>query len=203
SGSPGATLNGVRVFPEIPDNLLQPAGYNNIPTNSAIVKDQYNTDNFNIDASWVPELAGTHRVKAGLHINNISNYVFRGYQNCRVVIDWNGTCGFCSTRGKYGSAAVYAIRTEGKVSSKNTGLFLQDSWTTYNDRLTLNVGVRTEQERVPSYASSGVATTGKYAIKFDYQDKLAPRLGFSYDLFGNGRSKAYGSYGKFYDITKK
>ena len=44
--------------------------------------------------------------------------------------------------------------------------------------------------------------TGKYAIRFDYQDKLAPRLGFSYDVLGNGRTKAYGSYGKFYDVTK-
>jgi hypothetical protein len=202
TGSPGATLNGARVFPEIPDSLIQPSGYNNIPTNSAIVKDQYITDNFNIDGSWFPQFAGAHRVKAGMQINNISNNVARGYQNYRVVMDWNGTCGFCSTRGKYGSAAVYAVVTDGKVSSKNTGFFLQDSWTTFNDRLTLNLGVRTEQERVPSYASPGVPTTGKNAIKFDFKDKLAPRLGVSYDIFGNGRSKAYGSYGKFYDITK-
>ena len=69
-----------------------------------------------------------------------------------------------------------------------------------SDRLTLNVGVRTESETIPSYATAG--TTGSNAIDFDFKDKVAPRLGFSYDLFGNGRSKAFGSYGTFYDIMK-
>ncbi|MDQ6800237.1 MAG: carboxypeptidase regulatory-like domain-containing protein [Acidobacteriota bacterium] len=203
TGSPGATINGARVFPEIPDNLIRPSGFSNIPTNSSVGKDAYTTDNFNIDGSWFPEFAGTHRVKAGVQINNIKNEVFRGAQNYSAFIDWNGTCGFCSTRGKYGSAAVYAIRTEGNVQSKNTGLFVQDSWTTMQDRLTLNIGVRTEQERVPAYNfGQGVNVTGKYAIRFDYRDKLAPRLGFAYDVLGNGRTKAYGSYGKFYDVTK-
>jgi hypothetical protein len=32
-------------------------------------------------------------------------------------------------------------------------------------------------------------------------DKLAPRLGFAYDVKGDGRWKAYGSYGWFYTIT--
>ena len=33
-------------------------------------------------------------------------------------------------------------------------------------------------------------------------DKIAPRVGFAYDLQGNGRWKAYGSWGMFYDISK-
>jgi len=193
------------IYPEVPSNLIQAQGYNNIATNSATVKDAYTTDNFNVDASWFPQLAGTHRVKAGVQLNNIKNEVFTGYQNYRIVTYWNNSCDFCNpgVRGKYGTAAVYAIRTEGNVQSKNTGLFLQDSWTTLNDRLTLNLGVRTEDERVPAYNfGTGVATTGRYAIHFKYGDKLAPRLGFSYDLFGTGRSKAFGSYGKFFDVTK-
>lgn len=203
TGSPGATINGARVFPEIPDSLLKPSGFSSIPTNSSVAKDAYTTDNVNFDASWFPEFAGTHRVKAGMQINNIKNDVFRGYQNYGAFISWNATCSFCGAPGKYGTAEVYAIRTEGNVQSKNTGFFLQDSWTTYHDRLTLNIGVRTEQERVPAYnVGTGIPITGKYAIKFDYGDKLAPRLGFSYDVLGNGRTKAYGSYGKFYDITK-
>ncbi|HEY3053105.1 MAG TPA: carboxypeptidase regulatory-like domain-containing protein [Thermoanaerobaculia bacterium] len=193
------------LFPEIPASLIKPNGYNNIATNSATVKDAFTRDNLNFDASWFPQFGGTHRIKAGVQFDNIKNEVFTGYQNYRIVTYWNGSCDFCNpaSKGQYGTAAVYAIRTEGNVESKNTGLFLQDSWTTMNDRLTLNIGVRTEQEKVPAYNfGTGVATTGKYAINFDYADKLAPRLGFSYDIFGTGRSKAYGSYGTFYDITK-
>jgi hypothetical protein len=192
-----------QLFPEVPANLHQSAGYSNIPTNSATQKDAYTRDNLNLDVSWFPQLAGTHRFKAGVQMDNIGNDAVSGYQNYLVETHWNATCGQCATRGKYGSAGVYIIQNTGDVVSKNLGFFVQDSWTTMNDRLTLNIGVRTEQERVPAYnVGTGQEITGKYAINFDYQDKLAPRLGFSYDVFGNGRSKAFGSYGTFYDITK-
>ena len=192
-------------FPNVPSELVRSQGFSNIPTNSASQRDAYIRDNLNFDVSWFPELAGTHRIKAGMQVDNITNEVLRGQQNYLVTIYWNGICDQCSagTRGTYGTAGVYASQTTGDVKSENTGFFIQDSWTTLNDRLTLNLGIRTEQEKVPAYnATQGVATTGKYAIEFDYADKIAPRLGFSYDVFGTGRSKAYGSYGKFYDIMK-
>jgi hypothetical protein len=205
TGSPGMTnAAGARIFPDITGNLLSAgAGYANIPTNTASQLDAYTRDNLNFDASWFPSFYGTHHIKGGMQIDNLKNEVLRGQQNFLVLADWNGTCGFCNGRGAYGSAAVYLFQTTGNVESKNTGFFLQDSWTAPNGRLSLDVGVRTEQERVPSYADPNVAhTTGTYAIAFDYKDKLAPRLGFAYDLLGTGRTKVYGSYGKFYDITK-
>ena len=188
------------VFPEIPADLIRPSGYSNIPTNTASQKDAYTRDNVNLDASWFGNLAGTHRVKGGIQLDNIKNDVLRGQQNYRIDASWNGTCQFCGSRGKYGSAGVYTFQTTGNVKDKIEGLFLQDSWTTMSDKLTVNAGVRTESEEIPSYSTVG--TTGPKAIKFDFKDKLAPRLGFSYDLFGNGRSKAFGSYGTFYDIMK-
>ncbi|MEK6376086.1 MAG: TonB-dependent receptor [Acidobacteriota bacterium] len=197
-----ATGPSSAVFPEIPADLIKPSGFSNLPTNTASQKDAYTRDNVNFDASWFPNIAGTHRIKGGVQFDNIKNDVLRGQQNYLVTATWNGVCPQCTGRGKYGSAGVYAFQTTGNVESKNTGFFLQDSWTTMSDRLTLNLGVRTESEKIPSYAADGTPTTGSYAINFDYKDKLAPRLGFSYDVFNNGRTKAYGSYGVFYDIMK-
>ena len=187
-------------FPEIPADLIKPSGFSNIPTNTASQKDAYTRDNINLDASWFGNMAGTHRVKGGIQLDNIKNDVLRGQQNFLVTAAWNGVCQFCSGRGKYGSAGVYTFQTTGNVEDKIEGLFLQDQWTTMSDRLTINAGVRTESESIPSYATKG--TTGSKAISFGFGDKVAPRLGFSYDLFGNGRSKAFGSYGTFYDIMK-
>ena len=34
------------------------------------------------------------------------------------------------------------------------------------------------------------------------QEKLAPRLGFAYDLAGDGKTKLYGNWGIYYDIFK-
>jgi len=188
------------VFPEIPANLVQASGFSTIPTNTASQKDAYTRDNINLDASWFGNAFGTHRVKGGVQLDNIKNDVLRGQLNYLVTASWNAVCPQCTGRGKYGSAGVYTFQTSGNVQDKIEGLFLQDAWTTMSDRLTLNVGVRTESESIPSYATKG--TTGSKAISFDFKDKVAPRLGFSYDLFGNGKSKAFGSYGVFYDIMK-
>ena len=106
-----------------------------------------------------------------------------------------------SVRGTYGAYRVFQIATQtvDPISSENSSLFLQDSWRV-SDRLTLNLGLRAEEENVPSFAvQPGIPTT---AIEFGYGDKLAPRLGLAYDVRGDGKWKAYASYGVFYDITK-
>ncbi len=90
--------------------------------------------------------------------------------------------------------------TEGNVSTNNIGLFFQDAWTV-NNKLTINAGIRTEQEKVPTYAT-GDPTIPEFGIEWGFGEKLAPRVGFAYDLKGDGRWKAYGSWGIFYDIFK-
>jgi hypothetical protein len=91
----------------------------------------------------------------------------------------------------------FGIRANAQVN--NVGLFVQDSWTPHS-RLTLNLGLRAEQERVPSYATE--PGEDEHAIDFGFGDKLAPRLGFAWDPKGDGRWKVYGSWGLYYDIMK-
>lgn len=190
------------LYPGIDPSLNRPAGFRSAGSNSAITEDSYQRENFDADVSWFPTFAGTHRIKAGVQFTNLENSVNSGFQNYTIRTYWNKGSPFAGTNvGTYGNAGVYVFKTFGNVESKNTGLFLQDSWTTMNDRLTINAGVRTEQERVPSYADPALGLR-QYAIEFDFQDKLAPRFGFAYDLFGTGRSKVFGSWGKYYDITK-
>ena len=64
--------------------------------------------------------------------------------------------------------------------------------------LTLNLGVRFENEHIPSFKPE----IQKDVIDFGFGDKIAPRIGAAYDLFGDGRVKAFGSYGRYYDWTK-
>jgi hypothetical protein len=98
-------------------------------------------------------------------------------------------------RGRYGYYTIGRSYTEGTVASNNWSFWAQDSWTIH-DRLTINAGVRTENEHVPSFREENPG------IDFGFRDKIAPRVGFAYDLHGDSRWKFFGSFGKYYDITK-
>jgi outer membrane receptor protein involved in Fe transport len=65
--------------------------------------------------------------------------------------------------------------------------FVQDSWKV-SDRLTINPGIRYEQEKL----------AGTLVDNFELKNNWAPRIGVIYDPIGNGRSKLYANYGRFY-----
>ncbi len=96
---------------------------------------------------------------------------------------------------EYGYYTSLQTGTFGAVASNNVAFWLQDAWTV-NNRLTLNAGLRAENEHIPSFDS------GVPGISFSFGQKLAPRLGFAYDVRGDSAWKAYGSFGYFYDVTK-
>ncbi|MDP9171633.1 MAG: TonB-dependent receptor [Acidobacteriota bacterium] len=75
-------------------------------------------------------------------------------------------------------------------------MYFQDAWTVGHG-LTLNLGIRFDEERQPPYDPKRFPT-----VQFGWGDKIAPRIGGAYDVFRNGKLKVYASYGKFYDIMK-
>ena len=94
-----------------------------------------------------------------------------------------------TTRGTYGYYEVNDLGTIGKAGANIISLYVQDQWQ-IGDRLTLNLGLRTENEKVPSFrtghqartrSSSASATSSRHAS------------GVAYDLLGNGRAKLYGA----------
>ena len=74
-------------------------------------------------------------------------------------------------------------------------LYIQDKWTI--KRLTLNLGIRFETENIPTFHRE-VRDNG---FSFGWTDKIAPRLGATYDLLGNGKVKLYGSWGRYFGLV--
>ena len=185
-------------FPEIPASLQQPNAYADGIVNSRTVRDDYNRLGISTDATYYGNWKGEHTIKGGFQYERLGNDVNTGQQAPNIALNWNASRTTSTNqivRGTYGYYEVRRQFTEGKIHSNNYGLFLQDAWTV-NNKLTLNLGLRADQEVIPSYRDENPG------INFSFADKMAPRVGFAYDVKGDGRWKAYGSWGMFYDISK-
>ena len=85
-------------------------------------------------------------------------------------------------RGEYG-APVFNTRS-------NYNAFYGQDVIRFNKHLTANVGLRNEQERI-------IGNQG--AVAYSFTDNWAPRLGFTVDPFGRGKTKIFYNYGRFFE----
>lgn len=74
-----------------------------------------------------------------------------------------------------------------ETAQRYVNVFVQDSWKASN-RLTVTPGLRYEQETLDGAQVKGFALTNNWA----------PRIGAAYDATGDGKTKIYGNWGRFY-----
>jgi len=84
---------------------------------------------------------------------------------------------------------VRTFRTGGEFSSKNEAFYVQDSWQLLSNRLLLNLGVRNDKFN---------SRNGDDVTFFSQKNLWSPRLGFSFDPEGSGRSRVYGSFSRYF-----
>ncbi len=79
-------------------------------------------------------------------------------------------------------------RNAGSFETKSNAYYIQDTWSV-TDQLTARIGLRNE----------GFENFNKAGEKFvDVTDQWAPRVGLSYDLTGEGETKVFANYGRYY-----
>ena len=174
---------------------------------------EFGRDQYNADLSWfVSDLAGSHEFKIGYEFEDITvvNESWNGGAGQRIYrFTCDPTARYC---GEPGEEVDYYYRHRIFLSSddldptqltpadiqapivvdtkaENQAFFVQDSWQVMNN-LTLDLGVRFGAQKLFN-ALGGVSA--------DIDDNVAPRLGFVWDFLGNGKSKAYGHWGKFFE----
>ncbi len=193
-------------FIDNPD-LLHYSGWGNY-TGSWLVLDRskFGRYNANIDANYYVSLGGEHAWKAGIQlIRDTEDYFYAGvcphvnlywddiYDNPILPETVEGDYGYYYIRSGWNSPYGYLW----DIHRDSWALYLQDSWT-INRKLTINAGVRTESEYIPSFNP----TVDIKPIEFGFDEKLAPRVGVVYDVFGDSSLKVFGSFGIYYDVMK-
>ncbi len=172
-------------------------------TNSITVRDISIRETYEFSGAYIFKGAGRHELKGGYQRYTILNDVQQGNNalgQARFFIGSDRLVNTLDARvvptpGAIGSGLFRRTGTNGKGSNLSQGVFVQDKWQPTR-RLTLNLGVRFEAENLPTF--NGIPS----GVDFGWTDKIAPRLGFAYDLFGDGKTKVFASYGKFYDRVK-
>ena len=163
------------------------------------------------NASYLFNAGGQHELKGGYQRSNILNDVLSGNVgpgrtylyygvNCFnpefTYVQWHITEGnYPCPANSIGTGVTYQFGTVGRATNTADTVFLQDKWQP-TSRLTLNLGLRIEQEKLPAFNENA------QPLQFGFKDKFAPRLGVAYALTGDGKTKISAFYGRFFDRLK-
>jgi hypothetical protein len=198
-----------------PTSAFNTSGFANIPANIARIYDAFKRKSFNADVSYFGHaLGGTHTFGAGYFQQSQYNNVLNGYQGAVVDLWWgqsyqpltsatacsaiqaSNSAGLCQGQYGYFQVGGQAVTNTGSTTQYAHEFYFKDDWQVARG-LTLNLGVRFQQERLPAYDPARFPS-----LEFGWGQKIAPRIGGAYDLMHNGKIKIFASYGQFYDMMK-
>ena len=184
--------------------LLNPGGISSISTGST--NPRFWTQNLFEYIDDVVAARGAHTFKMGgilkrLQFNGFSAARFRGEFQFLSMPDF-----LVGNVSRFEAADVSAgVRG---MRQWMFGIYFQDDWS-ISQRLTLNLGVRYEAITSPNEVRGRISnlrnqldpemTLGNPYFLNPSLKNFAPRIGFAYDLAGDGKTSIRGGYGIYYD----
>jgi hypothetical protein len=198
-----ASTNGGVV---VPSQYAGASGFTNVASTFTIQHDLLTRHNVYLDGTFFGALGGqNHTIKVGYALNRVGNDVLSDYQQGRFNINWGE--GFTrgsivNRRGAFGYYTwVDGVRLNSAVNSRNQGFYVQDAWQLH-PRVTINAGVRFEDEFLPPFRAEQDGVKIANPISFGWGDKIAPRVGGAWDVRGDGRWKIASSWVRIMDVLK-
>lgn len=169
------------------------------------IRDDFSVMNF--------QAGGDHSFKVGANLDFLRYKVIKSLNGVPTFNYRPAT--YSSTPGDMPFNAVYGTgNPDMSTSNRQIGIYLQDDWR-LNQRFTVNVGIRWDYESdmlnngyvTPASIRAGLESVYGPNYFTDgsnrpiYWKTFQPRLGFSWDITGDGRTVAHGGYGRYYDRT--
>ena len=198
---------------EIPADYQRPRGWQNHGRIYEWKKNISYKNHAEADFTFYINLAGEHAWKAGIgyikqgedvdgtvNMQYPDTYFFWGRDLIQHGVNYGrGTYGYVEVRGNQDTGPLGSLWN---VYNERWALYLQDSWT-IADRFTLNFGIRAETEYLPPYTADLPPEYANWRpMEFGFGDKLSPRVGFVFDVFGDASLKVFASVGRYYDMIK-
>ena len=144
---------------------------------------------------FVPSLlGGTHDFKVGVQLS-WERMAYDRIRNGDILLEMRDGVPFQA------QIANTPIVSDHKMET--WGAFVQDRWVI--GRATINVGVRFDGSSgyLPEQSSPAGRYVGERSFPktdiYDFSMNIGPRLGISYDVFGNGQTAVKAYYGRFYN----
>ena len=147
---------------------------------------------FGFDVAHTHDLSQNLRLQYGsFSYSTVANYLSDLFQPNRCGTNHNlpcysGNTGYQQAFGPLGFS----------FNTNDIAFFAEDSWRLL-PRLTLNLGLRYEYEMLPSVILPNAAVPQTQSFPSD-KNNLAPRIGFAWDVSGDGKTAVRGGYGIYY-----
>jgi hypothetical protein len=120
-----------------------------------------------------------------------------------------GTCAASANEYNLGSFPCYSSFSQNfgqavfSLATTDYGFFFQDNWK-LTPKLTLNLGLRYDYQAIPGPYTNLQQPIGSYTPlpqftqKPDDKNNFGPRVGFAYNVYGQGKTVVRGGFGMYY-----
>lgn len=147
-----------------------------------------------LDLTYTFSLLGEHSLRVGFDREDNASFDNSSYSG-GVYHRYVTTRPGASLAGGVVPAGVTEVTRDrvyqiiGNFKVKSDAYYIEDTWNLMDNRLLLRLGLRNE-------SFNNLNKANESFIKID--DQLAPRLGASYDVFGDQNTKVYANYGRYH-----
>jgi hypothetical protein len=176
---------------------------------------------FSLKSTNIFNAGGNHQFRYGVQYEDIEFIRDTDWTGSPVrIADGRTTIGGTPVQVRSGGGVTFFRATRGRLipagvtKQKYFNFFAQDTWQV-GRKLTIKPGVRWERQHLTgvepgvggapnlcfgddSRPGAGDGSGSAIPCTFTWDDNWAPRIGLTYDITGNGRSKLFAAWGRFY-----